>query len=850
MQHCVLFLQAFHSIVNIMLKGLFILACSLPSVTGFAPLIKTRSPSVFQRFISTEEAPSIELSHHAEGQGDHPVLFLVDVENVRGKTNFRCTHETLLAKAVAMKDPSQLLALVLDHGANATIQVGGPLGQHVAVVFSGIFDKADDTIVDLVSASRNMTIVVTADNELMTRCTESAKKSAINLVFIDPVKYMDQLEGLGSVQDLLKAPDPTDNVEGSLLIQKEVAARQELQTLDRMLNPRRGNKSSGKGVSRKQRTKLVLRRDKARERLDRVMESSLKNGLPTLKTVIDSGDKEQIEAIVSGMESNSKQQIKRGTETTYERQLLAERLRRRLADSGAATSMDFEPITTLSKLTAMAKAVVANPQQSVQRFINPDVQKSGRTSIDGNDLSSSVLTVSRHRSAGDTPSRPLRLLVISDTHGYEFDLLKYVDYTLYGEKESRQNQLPPADVLIHCGDFHGHGGMNKNGLDTFLAAQTHIPTKIVVRGNHDPRMPGSALFPRSRALFVTTPMTMELEGGILLALRPHSKTRTEVLMPLNCDILVSHEPPYGMLDYTYHHQRAGSMPLRTSVESSQTKPALWLCGHIHEGRGAIQHIFSDKAPRPGVTTRATMVVNAANANSGKANSVVTGPIIIDFVEKREGEDESSDESTWSASASESGGPMFSDVKLMRPDSLGALLAERGEEVEDPRPRRLLAVDLGLRTGAALFDQDGKLLRLDSCRFVNPEELEQGLEDLIIKSCVTHVVIEGEDRKLYNIWKKAIEKLPGDVKMARVVADDWRQDFLLKKEQKYAHIAKEAASLIAKQFLAGTDYETVKLSVDAHEAVLIGHYSLRVLGWADLPPVQRYTNGDVVRPRKS
>jgi predicted phosphodiesterase len=848
LQRFVLFLQAFRSIANIMLKGLFILACSLQDVTGFAPLIKTRSPSVFQRFVSTEEAPSIVPSHHAERQGEHPVLFLVDVENVRGKTNFRCTHETLLAKAVAMRDPSQLLALVLDHGANATIQVGGPLGQQVAVVFSGISDKADDTIVDLVSASRNMTIVVTSDNELITRCTESAKKSAIDLIFVDPVKYMDQLEGLGSVQELLEAPNPADNVDGSLLIQKEVAARQELQTLDRMLHPRRGNKSSGKGVSRKQRTKLVVRRDKARERLDRVLESSLKNGMPTLKTVIDSGDKEQIESIVSGMESNSKQQIKRGTETTYERQLLAERLRRRLADSGAATSTDFEPITALSKLAAMAKAIVDNPQQNGQRFNNPDVQKCGRTSIDGNDLSSSVLTVARHRSGGDTPSRPLRLLVISDTHGYEFDLLKYVDYTLYGEEESRQNQLPPADVLIHCGDFHGHGGMNKNGLDTFLAAQTHIPTKIVVRGNHDPRMPGSALFPRSRALFVTTPMTMELEGGILLALRPHSKTRTEVLMPLNCDILVSHEPPYGMLDYTYHHQRAGSMPLRTSVESSQTKPALWLCGHIHEGRGAVQHIFSDKAPRPGVKTSATMVVNAANANSGKANSVVNGPIIIDFVEKKEGEEESTAESTWYASPNE-GGPMFSDVKLMRPDSLGALLAERGGEVEDSRPRRLLAVDLGLRTGAALFDEDGKLLRLDSCRFVDPEGLEQGLEDLIIKSCVTHVVIEGEDRKLYNIWKNAIEKLPGDVKMARVVADDWRHDFLLKKEQKFAHKAKEAASLIAKQFLAGTDYETVKLSVDAHEAVLIGHYSLRVLGWADLPPVQRYTNGDVVRPKK-
>jgi len=828
-------------------RPFLILVYLLQGGTCFAPWT-ARSLSIHTRFVSVESAPPIPVVVQ-ESLEQHAILFLVDTENVRGKSNFKCSHESLLAKAIAAKDPSHLMVLVVDHGANGTIQVGGPLGQQVAVVFSGTAEKADDTIVNMVRSTRNTTIVVTSDNELMNRCTEAIKgRSTIDLSFIDPVKYMDQLKGLESVEELLGPPNPDESLDASRLLQKEVAVRQELQLLDRLLHPRRGNKSSGKGVSRKQRTKLIVRRDKARERLDGVLEISLRTGTPNLKAVVEGGDMEQLDAAVKGIEATSKQQIRRGTETTYERQLLSERLRRRLAEAGATTSTDYGASSVLNKLTIMVKKLADNPHQSGQRFNNPDI-KMARNTMDGHELSSSVLVVSRHRSGGNPLSRPLRLVVISDTHGCENQLFQYVDYNSYGEIELSPYQLPPADILIHCGDFHGHAGSNRNGLDNFLAAQTHIPTKIVVRGNHDPRMPDSALFPRSQALFVTAPMTMELEGGIVLALRPHSRTRNDVLMPPNCDILISHEPPYGILDYTYHNQRAGSVPLRTCVESSQAKPALWLCGHIHEGRGAVQHAFSARPPRPGTTIDSTWVVNAANANSGKANRVVNGPILIDFVEKREGEDYTVSE--WAASTIEGGTMLRSVAKLMRPDSLDALIAGHSNGADSSKPRRLLAVDLGLRTGAALFDQDGKIIRVDSCRFNDHDALKQGLDDLIIKSGVTDVVIEGEDRKLFNIWKKAIEQLPGNVNLARVIADDWRQDFLLKREQMNAYKAKEAASLIAKQFLVGTEYESAKLSVDAHEAILIGHYSLRVLGWTDstMPAVQRYTNGDVFRPKK-
>jgi hypothetical protein len=169
----------------------------------------------------------------------------------------------------------------------------------------------------------------------------------------------------------------------------------------------------------------------------------------------------------------------------------------------------------------------------------------------------------------------------------------------------------------------------KARLDAFLAAQTHIPTKIVLRGNHDPHSPARALFPRSKAMYVTKPTTMTLQHDITLELRPFSRRGTILLLP-PCDILASHEPPYGILDLTYQRTRAGSMTLRRAVESSNDKPSLWLCGHIHEGRGSVLHTFVDKHAKT-CSSASTLVVNAANANAGRADRIVNGPVVIDIL---------------------------------------------------------------------------------------------------------------------------------------------------------------------------------------------------------------------------
>jgi Icc-related predicted phosphoesterase len=211
----------------------------------------------------------------------------------------------------------------------------------------------------------------------------------------------------------------------------------------------------------------------------------------------------------------------------------------------------------------------------------------------------------------------IRLVVVSDTHGFEEKL------TPGG------GLLPDGDILLHLGDFAIDSSMNRKKraiqkFDSWLSRQPHR-TKIVLRGNHDPF---STSFPQSNANYVAGLKSIAIDGKISITLVPFSSPRklsgSWRRMPVYCDILASHSPPHKVLDKCYHGENAGCPSLRGKVERMMAgKPKLWLCGHIHEGRGSENVSF-------GLSSRETLVVNAANANSGRANSIKHGPVVIDF----------------------------------------------------------------------------------------------------------------------------------------------------------------------------------------------------------------------------
>eukprot|EP00804_Cyclotella_cryptica_P028322 CCRYP_013190-RA/>CCRYP_013190-RA protein AED:0.03 eAED:0.03 QI:179/1/1/1/0.75/0.6/5/1611/876 len=231
---------------------------------------------------------------------------------------------------------------------------------------------------------------------------------------------------------------------------------------------------------------------------------------------------------------------------------------------------------------------------------------------------------------------PMRIVVISDTHGFEGSLAKF-------DQDHQRNDdylLPQADLLIHCGDFAASGSRKSQRaaarrLDNFIARQTHIPEKLIIKGNHDPDSPAKILFPNSKALYARASSTLVV-NGVTFALEPYSKRVSfrsigKPVSPFNsfpfCDVLVSHEPPKGVLDLTYHGFSAGSSYLRDVVTTAKTKPRLWLCGHIHEGRGILTKCFAEEKDDQ---SKSTIVVNASNANSGKANRLVSGAVIVDI----------------------------------------------------------------------------------------------------------------------------------------------------------------------------------------------------------------------------
>ncbi|EOD21629.1 hypothetical protein EMIHUDRAFT_207581 [Emiliania huxleyi CCMP1516] len=362
------------------------------------------------------------------------------------------------------------------------------------------------------------------------------------------------------------------------------------------------------------------------------------------------------------------------------------------------------------------------------------------------------------------------------------------------------------------------GGKALERFDAWLSLQ-RFDHKLVLRGNHDPF---NVAFPRSNATLITQP-TLATIGGWTLSLVPFSRGGRLVVPP--GDLIASHVPPKRILDRTYSGDRAGSSALRGAVERwTAPPPRVWL--HIHEGRGCERVRFGGRGLH---ASRETLVINAANANSGRANRLVHGPVAT------------------GTGVQDRGGERGTEAA-----AVGALL---------------LAVDLGLRSGASLFSADGELLRYEQLRFADETALREEAPQLIAsweadvnaaaagqtssaaaprRWAITHVAIEGGDPPLWEAWGEAHGAAP-----LSVSADEWRRHLLTRKERSSGSCAKAAARLVARQVVA--DFGAMEAHVgafktDAAEAVLMGYYAYR-LGWTTRePPIRRFSNGNVVLPK--
>lgn len=193
-------------------------------------------------------------------------------------------------------------------------------------------------------------------------------------------------------------------------------------------------------------------------------------------------------------------------------------------------------------------------------------------------------------------SRPaqqdLRLTVLSDTHQLHREL----------------DDLPGGDLLIHCGDFsffsRSYAAIQDFAL--WLAEQPYRD-KIVCFGNHEFAFEAD---PRRRSVFENegvivlvnegveiqglriwgSPVT-PLYGGAFGVSSDLERARHWRGIPADTDVLITHGPPYGILDRSPTHspgqqQSQGDPQLLQAVQT--VHPLLHCFGHIHGAYGVAE----------------------------------------------------------------------------------------------------------------------------------------------------------------------------------------------------------------------------------------------------------------------
>jgi len=165
--------------------------------------------------------------------------------------------------------------------------------------------------------------------------------------------------------------------------------------------------------------------------------------------------------------------------------------------------------------------------------------------------------------------------------------------------------VPPCDLLIYAGDFMFLGSKFQEivSFNEWLRKQ---PAKdiIVIAGNHDRLVEtnrDSALGLLTRPIYLEnsgvtidgvaiwgSPVQPEFCNWAFNVARGTAIKQYWDLIPDGTDILITHGPPYGVLDQsTPNGPHLGCEELLKAVEAK--KPKLHVFGHIHGGHGMWLH---------------------------------------------------------------------------------------------------------------------------------------------------------------------------------------------------------------------------------------------------------------------
>lgn len=148
---------------------------------------------------------------------------------------------------------------------------------------------------------------------------------------------------------------------------------------------------------------------------------------------------------------------------------------------------------------------------------------------------------------------------------------------------------------------------------------------------------------------------------------------------------------------------------------------------------------------------------------------------------------------------------------------------------------LLAVDMGLRTGLALYGPDGRLKRYRSKHFASRNDLRRGISSMLRDfPPLGWIWLEGGG-EIAEVWQKHAERK--GIVYQQVQAEDWRPSMMLPRQQRNGELAKREADGIARKIIewSGASRPKSDLKHDVAEAILLGMYGSIKVGLLERLP---------------
>jgi Icc-related predicted phosphoesterase len=182
----------------------------------------------------------------------------------------------------------------------------------------------------------------------------------------------------------------------------------------------------------------------------------------------------------------------------------------------------------------------------------------------------------------------MKLTFLSDTH------MKHDQLT-----------LGSGNILFHCGDFTHKGALEHVENFARYMKKQNFTYKVVIAGNHDFCFENELKNQAENILRKNGIIYLNDSGVQLLGLniwgspvqpwfhdwafnRQRGKEIRQhwQLIPENTDILLTHGPPYDILDFTHKSVHSGCKDLLKRVKI--VKPRIHAFGHIHEAYGVVR----------------------------------------------------------------------------------------------------------------------------------------------------------------------------------------------------------------------------------------------------------------------